>query len=79
MTKILICDDHPIVASGLVGIFSEISDFQIVGIINTAREIAPSIHQLKPDIVFLDIEIWTEKTWLNKFQFSKTSALHPVL
>ncbi len=57
MTKILICDDHPIVASGLVGISSEISDFQIVGIINTAREIAPSIHQLKPDIVFLDINM----------------------
>ena len=57
MTTILICDDHPIVASGLVGIFSEISDFQVVGIINTAREIAPSIHRFKPDVVFLDINM----------------------
>jgi DNA-binding NarL/FixJ family response regulator len=62
MIKILICDDHPIVSSGLREILSEISDYQIIGIVDTAREIGPSIHRLSPDLVFLDVNMQGENT-----------------
>ncbi len=57
MTKILICDDHPIVSSGLRELFSEIPDCQVVGTVDIAREIGPAIHRLCPDVVFLDLNM----------------------
>lgn len=57
MTTILICDDHPVVASGLCEVFAQIVDFQVVGLVQTAREIGPAIHGLRPDLVFLDINM----------------------
>lgn len=57
MIKILLCDDHPIVTSGLQGLFSENPDFQIIGVVNTVREIAAAIHHFCPEIVFLDINM----------------------
>ncbi|MBL7809115.1 MAG: response regulator transcription factor [Saprospiraceae bacterium] len=62
MTKILICDDHPIVSSGLREILTENMDYQIIGIVDTAREIGPSIHRLSPDLVFLDVNMQGENT-----------------
>ncbi len=62
MIKILICDDHPIVSSGLRELLSEKSDYQIVGVVDTAREIGPAIHRLGPDLVFLDVNMSGDNT-----------------
>jgi DNA-binding NarL/FixJ family response regulator len=57
MTTILICDDHPVVASGLREIISQVPDYQVLDTISTAREVALAIHHFSPDVLFLDVNM----------------------
>lgn len=57
MIKILICDDHPIVSSGLRELFSDAQGYEIVGSVESARDISPTIHRTCPDLLFLDVNM----------------------
>lgn len=57
MTKILICDDHPVVACGLQDILGTLPDTQVIGMINTAAMIPAAIQHHHPEILFLDINM----------------------
>ncbi|MBL7825096.1 MAG: response regulator transcription factor [Saprospiraceae bacterium] len=57
MTKILICDDHPVVTGGLREILESFPDSQVVEVIHSANAIPHAIHYHTPDILFLDINM----------------------
>lgn len=58
MFKALIIDDEPR-ASGILQIMIErfVPDIERTWVCNDAREAAPMIHELEPDLVFLDIRM----------------------
>jgi DNA-binding NarL/FixJ family response regulator len=53
--KILIVDDHRVVAEGLVRLLSD--RFEIVGTINDGHLVLDSVSRLKPDVVLMDISM----------------------
>ena len=55
LPRILIVDDHRVVADGLVRLLSD--RFDIVGAITDGRRVLDAAVQLKPDVVLLDISL----------------------
>jgi DNA-binding NarL/FixJ family response regulator len=53
--KILIVDDHKVVAEGLVRLLSE--RFEIVGTINDGALVLDAVARLQPDVVIMDISM----------------------
>ena len=51
--RILVCEDHEIVYTGLKLIFEQPSPYELLGLVKTGRELVPAIKQLKPDILIL--------------------------
>ena len=54
MIRILIVDDHEMVREGLRVILEPESDFEIVGEIGSADQLADVVERTRPDIVLLD-------------------------
>lgn len=55
--RILVADDHPVVRDGLVAILGTRPDFEVVGEAGNGRETVAQYEQLRPDVVFLDLEM----------------------
>lgn len=55
--RILVADDHPVVRDGLVAILGTQPDFEVVGEAGNGREAVERYEQLRPDVVFLDLEM----------------------
>lgn len=79
MTKILLCDDHPVVANGLREILNELGDCQVVGTVSTARQVEPSIRSLNPDLLFLDLNMGGENMAEKIADLKKTKPSLKVL
>ncbi|MBF0531185.1 MAG: response regulator transcription factor [Deltaproteobacteria bacterium] len=56
-TRILLVDDHPVVAMGLMGYLKEMPEFQIVGHADSGRLAVQQVLDLKPDVVIMDISM----------------------
>ena len=56
-TKILIADDHPVVAEGIIRAFQTEPDFEIVGTAPDGLEAVKLAKTLNPDIVIMDISM----------------------
>lgn len=56
-TTILLADDHEIVRKGLRTILASRDDFEIVGEATNGREAVHLVHELKPDVVVMDISM----------------------
>lgn len=52
---ILIADDHPVVREGLVAMFSNIPDLEVVGQAKDGVEAVDMARTLKPDVILLDL------------------------
>ena len=57
MHKILIVDDHPIVAEGLRNLVKDSGIAEVVGVAGTAKSCLDFLRWEKPDIIFLDINL----------------------
>jgi two-component system, LytTR family, response regulator len=57
MIRVLIVDDEPIIRRGLRNLLSRHSDYEVVGECSNGREAIESIHQLRPGLVFLDVQM----------------------
>ncbi len=57
MINALIIDDEPLARENLISLLAEHDDIAIVGEASNAIEGIRAIHQLKPDVVFLDIQM----------------------
>src|SRR5688572_20125428 len=57
MTKprVLLADDHRIVAEGLKGLLAE--EFELVGIVEDGRAMVTAARELKPDVIVTDISM----------------------
>lgn len=53
--KVMLCDDHAILRSGLTRLLGEQDDIEVVGEAENGREAVQKVQELYPDIVLMDI------------------------
>jgi DNA-binding NarL/FixJ family response regulator len=53
--RVLLADDHPIVAEGLKGILAE--EFELVGVVEDGRAMVKQALALRPDVIVADISM----------------------
>jgi two-component system nitrate/nitrite response regulator NarP len=56
MTRVLLADDHPMIASALEMLLRG-TDYQLVGRARTGKEALAQIEQVNPDLVLLDVNM----------------------
>ena len=56
-TNLVVVDDHALFRRGLIGLLSEMPDFQVVGEASNGHEALQVIEKTKPDIILLDINM----------------------
>lgn len=59
MIRIIVCDDHPIVLSGLIGVFRDARDIEVVASCVTGEEALVMARQLQPDVMVVDLRMGT--------------------
>jgi len=57
VTRILICDDHPVFRGGLAAALAGEDDFELVGQVGTLEELRASTATTRPDLVLLDVDL----------------------
>lgn len=55
--KLLVVDDHPVVLSGIVGMFDGHPDFDIIGTAFNGVEAVRLAHDLHPEIILMDLRM----------------------
>ncbi|OED48901.1 response regulator transcription factor [Leisingera sp. S232] len=55
--KVLIVDDHPMVAEGIQSILESYGDIAVVGSLTDGREAVNQIGTLRPDVVLMDLNM----------------------
>jgi DNA-binding NarL/FixJ family response regulator len=56
-TRCLAVDDHPTVRQGLMLMFGDTDDLQLVGSAETAEDAIAAAEQLQPDVVVVDVRL----------------------
>lgn len=57
MIRILIADDHAVVAEGLKHLIEAQPDLQVIGIVGDGREAVKRTAELQPDVVIMDLSM----------------------
>ncbi len=57
MIRVLIADDHQLFAEGLSQALNSLPDIRVVGVVNTAHEVATSLAAQPAEVVVVDIEM----------------------
>lgn len=57
MTRVLIVDDHPLVAEGIEAILETYDDLDIVGVLNGGQDAVAQVDTLAPDVILLDLNM----------------------
>lgn len=56
-TKVLICDDHPMVAEGIQSILESYDDVAVVGTASNGRNLMDRLDTLAPDVILMDLNM----------------------
>lgn len=56
-TRVLIVDDHPLVAEGIQSILETYDDIDIVGTLTNGQEAIDQVEALAPDVILLDLNM----------------------
>lgn len=56
-TRVMIVDDHPMVAEGIEAILETYEDLDVVATLGCGQEAVQAIERLKPDVVLLDLNM----------------------
>lgn len=57
MTRVLVVDDHPMVAEGIQSILESYSDIEVVGAASGGREAIAQAEDLSPDVILMDLNM----------------------
>lgn len=57
MKKVVVVDDHPLVAAGIAKLFEGLKGYVVIGVFNHPSEALQKIIPLRPDIVMVDLEM----------------------
>jgi two-component system NarL family response regulator len=57
IVKVLIVDDHPMVADGIQSILESYDDIHVVGTCNSARSAIDGLEQYDPDVILMDLNM----------------------
>ena len=57
MIRVLIADDHAVVAEGLKHVIEAQADLQVIGIVGDGREAVRHTEELRPDVVLMDLSM----------------------
>ena len=55
--RVLIVEDHPIVAAGLASLLEDYPDITITGVASSVTEVIPAIEKAAPDVVVIDYHL----------------------
>ncbi|MEM6478939.1 MAG: response regulator transcription factor [Pseudomonadota bacterium] len=56
-TRVLIVDDHPMVADGIEAILESYDDIEVVGALGTGRAAVEQAGSLSPDVILMDLNM----------------------
>ncbi len=56
-TKVLIVDDHPMVADGIRAILESYDDIDVVGTLCNAQEVVDQVDEIGPDVILMDLNM----------------------
>lgn len=56
-TRVLIVDDHPMVAEGIQSILESFDDIEVVGSLTDGKEAVSKVPELRPDVVLMDLNM----------------------
>lgn len=56
-TKIVIVDDHPMVAEGIQSILESYDDIEVLAMLSTGREAVEHLERLNPDVILMDLNM----------------------
>ncbi|KAE9625485.1 response regulator transcription factor [Parasedimentitalea maritima] len=57
LIRVLIVDDHPMVAEGIQSILESYDDIEVVGTLNNGREAVERAADLAPDVILMDLNM----------------------
>jgi len=56
-TRVLIVDDHPMVAQGIQSVLEDHDGITVVGTLGNGREVIEQLHDLDPDVILMDLNM----------------------
>ena len=56
-TRVVIVDDHPMVAEGIEALLESFDDIEVVATLANGREIVDQVGELNPDVILLDLNM----------------------
>lgn len=56
-TRVLIVDDHPMVADGIRAILESYEDIEVIGALSNGQEVVDQAEALKPDVILMDLNM----------------------
>lgn len=55
--RVLIVDDHPMVAQGIQSVLESYAELVIVGVLNNGRAVVDQLESLNPDVILMDLNM----------------------
>ena len=55
--RVLIADDHPMVAQGIQSVLEEHEELEVVGVVQNGRSVIDQLNTLRPDVILMDLNM----------------------
>ncbi|WP_299731207.1 response regulator transcription factor [uncultured Tateyamaria sp.] len=57
LTRVVIVDDHPMVAQGVQSVLEDHEGLEVVGTLGTGRAVIEQLEELNPDVILMDLNM----------------------
>ncbi len=57
MIRVMVVEDHPVFAEGLVALFRDLPEVEVVGVAGTGEAAVELVDQVVPDVVLMDLHL----------------------
>ena len=55
--RVMIADDHPMVAQGIQSVLEEHKELEVVGVVHNGRSVIDQLNTLRPDVILMDLNM----------------------